>query len=190
MITEIFNMLSKIIDQFFEPKSSLKKTEELERLFTIIRENHLENQKKIAEEKLFELQTGIKTNLAFAQKLIQFKEYVGGKYGWNVYRKIFSYLEENTEGKITLNITKYQEYVANGLMYLTLLIFGGGFVTILLIQSYVAKNVYHVIIFLYILTSLFFFFLIYLISNDYLALQVKKRIQKIEEHEERLHNQI
>jgi hypothetical protein len=47
--------------------------EELEKLFTIIRENHLENQKEIAEEKLFELQTGIKTNLAFAQKLKAFK---------------------------------------------------------------------------------------------------------------------
>ena len=74
MINEAFKLLFKIVDKFFEPKSSLKKTEELEKLFTIIRENHLENQKEIAEEKLFELQTGIKTNLAFAQKLKAFKE--------------------------------------------------------------------------------------------------------------------
>lgn len=183
MITESFNVLSKIIDKFFEPKSSLKKTEELEKVFTIIRENHLENQKEIAEEKLFELQTGIKTNLAFAKKIIQFKEYIGGKYDWSVYRKIFSYLDEDYHGKITLNITKYQEYYANGLMYLTILIFGGGFVTIFLMEAYVPKNVYYISIFIYILASLSLFFNIYLISNDYLAMQIKKRIKKIEEKE-------
>ncbi len=101
MINEAFNLLFKIADKFFEPKSSLKKKmEELEKLFTIIRENHLENQKEIAEEKLFELQTGIKTNLAFAQKLKDFKKYVGGKYDWSVYRKIFLYLQENEQGKL------------------------------------------------------------------------------------------
>lgn len=190
MINESFNLLSKIVDKFFEPKSSLKKMEELEKVFTIIRENHLENQKEIAEEKLFEIQTGIKTNLAFAQKLIAFKEYVGGKYDWSVYRKIFLYLQENEQGKIIVNITKYQEYTANALMYGTLFIFCGGFTTILLIESFITRNVYHVIIFLYILISLFLFFLIYMISNDYLAMQVKKRIKKIEANTENQHNQI
>ncbi|AZA90283.1 Uncharacterised protein [Chryseobacterium nakagawai] len=190
MINEAFNLLFKIVDKFFEPKSSLKKTEELEKLFTIIRENHLENQKEIAEEKLFELQTGIKTNLAFAQKLKAFKEYVGGKYDWSVYRKIFLYLQENEQGKIIVNITKYQEYTANALMYFTLFIFGGGFITILLIESFIPKNIYHIIIFLYIVVSLFFLFLIYLISNDYLAMQVKKQVKKIEANRESQNDQI
>ncbi len=190
MINEAFNLLFKITDKFFEPKSSLKKMEELEKLFTIIRENHLENQKEIAEEKLFELQTGIKTNLAFAQKLKDFKKYVGGKYDWSVYRKIFLYLQENEQGKIIVNIRKYQEYTANALMYLTLCIFCGGFITILLIESFIPKNIYHIIIILYIVVSLFLFFLIYLIGNDYLAMQVKKQVKKIEENRENQNGQI
>lgn len=74
-------------------------------------------------------------------------------------------------------------------MYLTLCIFCGGFITILLIESFIPKNIYHIII-LYIVVSLFLFFLIYLIGNDYLAMQVKKQVKKIEENRENQNGQI
>jgi hypothetical protein len=63
-------------------------------------------------------------------------------------------------------------------MYLTLYIFAR-FYNHSIDESFIPKNIYHIIIILYIVVSLFLFFLIYLIGNDYLAMQVKKQVKKL-----------
>lgn len=63
MINSIINTISIIFEKFINPINyKLKETDQIDKIFKIINENNIPQYKDIAEEKLFEIQTGIKTN--------------------------------------------------------------------------------------------------------------------------------
>lgn len=186
MIKEIFNFLANIIGNIILPKTNSSKLEQLEKMFKIIKENKLKDQKEIAEEKAFELQTKIKTNIEFANKLIIFKKEVGGKFGWSFYSKIFKHLSEDSDGKIYVSISKYEEAYARFVIR-----FAPGFLIFGLFIIYIFENTLKqynlniVIPVIHLIVCLFFFFHIYQIDSDYKAIELKNWINKKNKGKER-----
>ena len=157
----------------------LKDIEKERELFNLLKENGLNDFKEIEFEIIFYKLTGIKTNYAFAQKLIKFKKEIGGKYTFDYYRKIFPYLVEDENGNIKVNINYWQEAILKFILWGILIFSPIVFCLIIFLNEYSSERDLVFKILGYTI-SVFLFFFIHLIFYDsaYKASYLKKKIDK------------
>jgi len=177
MINSIINTISIIFEKFIHPINyKLKETDQIDKIFKIINENNIPQYKDIAEEKLFEIQTGIKTNKEFALKLIYFKKEIGEKYTWEYIKKIYPYLREDETGNIFFKINRSREVLNNILIIVTL-----SFMLIgLIVYSFLELDFKNSIIYLssYFLISMMLFYFVYLADGEIKAAALKNKLKK------------
>lgn len=163
-------------------KSSNRRLKDIEKemeLFNLLKEKGLNDFKEIEYENIFYRLTGIKTNYAFAQKLMKFKKQIGGKYTFDYYRKIFPYLVEDENGNIKVNINNRQEAILKFILWGILISSPIIFCLIIFVNEYFSERDFVFKILGYTIST-FLFFYIHLILYDsaYKASYLKKKIDK------------
>ncbi|AVM55830.1 hypothetical protein [Capnocytophaga sp. oral taxon 864] len=140
----------------------LKDIEKETELFNLLKEKGLNDFKEIEFEIIFYRLTGIKTNYAFAQKLIKFKKEIGGKYTFDYYRKIFPYLVEDENGNIKVNINYWQEAILKFILWGILIFSPIVFCLIIFLNEYSSeRDLVFKILGYTISVFLFFLFILY-----------------------------
>ena len=163
-------------------KSSNRRLKDIEKeteLFNFLKEKGLNDFKEIEYEIIFYRLTGIKTNYAFAQKLMKFKKQIGGKYTFDYYRKIFPYLVEDENGNIKVNINNRQEAILKFILWGILISSPIIFCLIIFVNEYFSERDFVFKILGYTIST-FLFFYIHLILYDsaYKASYLKKKIDE------------
>jgi hypothetical protein len=160
----------------------LKDIEKETELFNLLKEKGLNDFKEIEFEIIFYRLTGIKTNYAFAQKLMKFKKEIGGKYTFDYYRKIFPYLVEDENGNIKVNINNRQEVILKiflwGAIIALLVVFLIILSSIIFVNNFSERDFTLRVLAFMISISLVFYINLILYDSAYKASYLKKKIDK------------
>ena len=157
-------------------KSTNRRLKDIEKeieLFNLLKEKEFEI--------IFYRLTGIKTNYAFAQKLMKFKKEIGGKYTFDYYRNIFPYLVEDENGNIKVNINNWQEIILKiflwGAIIALLVVFLIILSSIIFVNNFSERDFTLRVLTFMISISLVFYINLILYDSAYKASHLKKKIE-------------
>ncbi|MDR2237380.1 MAG: hypothetical protein LBE92_14750 [Chryseobacterium sp.] len=179
MRKEFFEMIMDLLGKLFSIsiKKKEKETNYHNKLLVMIKEHDLPDPfKDIVFESQLILVTGQNVNARFALKIEEFKNKLGGNITNRQLYRIISFLKENDEGKLYVNINRFQMLFIRCYFYLIAAAMLYGVILFL----FLAPKIDGLYSFILYLSGLFFYFgscllFLNLIANEHLAVRIKKK---------------
>lgn len=183
MKKEIFEILMNFLDRMFSMpiNKKEKETDYNDKIFKMIKENDLPAPfRELTIENQLILVTGKNVNVRFAMKIQELKNRLGGNVTDKQLYRIIGFFKEDEEGKLYVDLGKYQ--ISLLITYITLIgiaiIYGILLSISLLIQIHNLNTFFIVLSFVFLYFG-FCFFSLNAMGNEFWALQIKKKIDKL-----------
>lgn len=183
MIKEIINLVNVIVGRLFD-KSINKKNQETDfnmKTLNMMKEYNLASIiKNHVEERQIKLLTGKNVSIRFAEKIQKLKIKLGGNTTDEDLYSIISYYKEDENGDLFVDISNMKIFSIRFLAILILIVF----IFLVLCLSYIFNNIQNLTELLYYIFILLIFALgsvlfLNLISTDFIAIHIKKKLERL-----------